>query len=187
MNKQKAHPEKCSQESKGPRNLSLRHDWWNWDVYPWHQIPWGQQEGWHQIQKKANGVRKICIILYSLRNRSGSINKSRFSFTTEEGTGEKMGKREGGKKTKESSNNSNFLNWIGRSGKSDHHWKCANSSWGPTVRNSVAGLLYWGQLQNVLSNSKLLQIHLPPVYSNTHSTKQKTGNKWVIGFNNPGK
>lgn len=41
---------------------------------------------------------------------SGSKNKSRFSFITEQGTGEKMEKREGGKNQKESSNNTNLLN-----------------------------------------------------------------------------
>lgn len=40
---------------------------------------------------------------------SGSINKSRFSLTTEEGIGGKDREREGGKEGKESPNNSNLL------------------------------------------------------------------------------
>lgn len=54
--------------------------------------------------------KKIWIILYSFREPlSGSINKSRFSLTTEEGIGGKDREREGGKEGKESPNNSNLL------------------------------------------------------------------------------
>ena len=99
MNKQKVHPEKCSQESKGPRNLSLSMTDETEMFIPDTRFPGASRRVDIKYKKGLTYVRKICIILYSFGEPvSGSINKSRFSFTTEEGTGEKMGKREGGKK-----------------------------------------------------------------------------------------
>lgn len=105
MNKQKAHPEKCSQESKGPRTDETEM------FIPGTRFPGASTRIGIKYKKGLTYIRKICIILYSFGEPvSGSKNKSRFPFTTEQGTGEKMEKREGGNNQKESSNNTNLLN-----------------------------------------------------------------------------
>lgn len=58
------------------------------------RFPGASRRAGIKYKKRLTCVRKICIILYSFGETvSGSINKSRFSFTTEEGTGEKMGEK----------------------------------------------------------------------------------------------